>query len=364
MAVFKKNDAWWIDCYLNGQRVRRKVGPDKRTAVLVEKDLKVRAAKGEWLGVQQVKRVTFEAFTKEFLSKQAGKAKSTVGNYEVACRLHFNPAFGSRYLTEIRPKHIEDFKQARAKVASFNTVNLELVLLGAIFNSAVTWGYLRENPVKLVKPLRVPEKEPPYMTRDEASRLYEKCEGYIHTFVSIALNTGMRLSEIAALTWADLDMRHRVIKVRNDEEFTTKGRRNRVLPINDFLFGVLEKAPRHISSQYVIFDEDGKRLGSGAIRQRFRTALKRASLPGFRIHDLRHTFGTLLAADGVDVVTIQKLMGHREVTTTMKYLHAAPDRMRWAVENLHLDGSTQAEVEAAERRKRHQGEAITQTSGA
>ncbi len=60
-----------------------------------------------------------------------------------------------------------------------------------------------------------------------------------------------------------------------------------------------------------------------------------------------------MAAEGVDVVTIQKLIGHRDIKTTMKYLHAAPDRMQWAVENLHLDGTTQAEKDAAERPKPH-----------
>ena len=64
MAVFKKNGNWWVDCYVNGQRMRRKVGPDKRTAELAEKDLKVRAAKGEWLGIEQTKRITFAEFCK------------------------------------------------------------------------------------------------------------------------------------------------------------------------------------------------------------------------------------------------------------------------------------------------------------
>ena len=62
MAVIKKNGNWWIDCRINGQRVRRKVGPDKRTAELAEKDLKVREAQGEWLGIKQTKRITFKTF--------------------------------------------------------------------------------------------------------------------------------------------------------------------------------------------------------------------------------------------------------------------------------------------------------------
>ena len=73
MAVIKKNGTWWVDTYLNGRRVRRKVGPDKRTAELVEKDLKVKSAQGKWLGIEQVKQISFSALCKEFLKKQARK---------------------------------------------------------------------------------------------------------------------------------------------------------------------------------------------------------------------------------------------------------------------------------------------------
>ena len=76
----------------------------------------------------------------------------------------------------------------------------------------------------------------------------------------------------------------------------------------------------------------------------------------FRIHDMRHTFGTTLAANGIDVRTIMELMGHTDIKTTMIYLHAAPSRMRGAVETLHLDGTTQEEVEEEEREKGHQEE--------
>ena len=74
-------------------------------------------------------------------------------------------------------------------------------------------------------------------------------------------------------------------------------------------------------------------------------------MPYFRIHDLRHTFGTTLAAEGVDIVTIKDLMGHADITTTMKYLHAAPNRNRWAVQNLHLDGTTQKDLDSEKAQK-------------
>ena len=115
MAVIKKNGTWWVDCYLNERRVRRKVGPDKRTAELVEKDLKVKAAKGEWLNIRQEKRVAFAVFCKDFLSKQAGKAASTYANPEACIRIHLVPFFGNTYLTGMRAKQIEDYVQERRR---------------------------------------------------------------------------------------------------------------------------------------------------------------------------------------------------------------------------------------------------------
>jgi integrase len=345
MAVIKKNDSWWIDIYLNGRRVRRKVGPDKRTAQLVEKDLKVKAARGEWLGIEEAKRITFESFCDEFLKKMVGKAPSTYSNYELACRLHLKPFFKGKYLSSIRAKDVDEFVHMRAHEAKPNTVNRELTLIKTLYHTAMKWGYVAGNPAKDIPRLRIPEMEPPYLTRDQVASLYPHCKDWFYTFVAIALNTGLRMNEIRSLTWDDVDLRDRVIKIRSDEDFTTKGRKNRELPISEFLYQVLRKAPRHIRCPYVIFTKEGVVPWENGVRKRFRTARKRAGLPHFRIHDFRHTFGTLLAAEGVDVVTIKNLLGHANLKTTMRYLHAAPDRNKWAVENLRLDGTTQAEMD-------------------
>ena len=271
------------------------------------------------------------------------------------------PYFGQRFLSAIRPKHIEDYKQMRAKVAAFTTVNLELQQLGTILGSAVTWGYLKDNPAREVKRLRIPEREPTYLTREQIALLYPQCYDWLHTFVAIALNTGMRVSEVLALEWEDVDIATRVIKVRSDEDFTTKGRRNRELPVNGFLLHVLKKAPRHISFPHILFTSNGRSPSDADVRQRFYYAVKQANLPHFRVHDLRHTFGTHLVANGVDIRTIQELMGHTDLKTTMKYLHAAPNRMRGAVENLNLDGTTQEEKDE---RAKGQGEVGNQTGSA
>jgi len=355
MAVFKKNGTWWVDCYLNGSRVRRKVSQDKRTAELVEADLKVKAAQGKWLGIEHVKQVSFTALCEEFSEKQAGKAPNTLIRYEQNIRLHLKPAFGKVRLSSMITKHIEDYVQARAKVAKPNTVNTELDQIKAMLNAAVRWGYLRTSPAKGVRKIRVVQQEKPFMTPEQVSALLAECKGWLHTFCSVGLNTGMRLGEILSLEWEDVDFENGVIKIRSDEEFTTKSGRNRVIPFNDYLEGVLRKAPRHITCPSVVITRNGSPPNQRFAQKEFRQAVERAGLPHFTVHDMRHTFGTTLAANGVGVRDLMALLGHSDIKTTMVYLHASPDRMAGAVQNLQLDGSIPVNSEANRSIFGHQG---------
>lgn len=164
----------------------------------------------------------------------------------------------------------------------------------------------------------------------------DNCSGYTYAIVATALLTGMRRSELFNLEWSDIDFRNRAITVNNKEDWHTKNYEPRTIPMNDFLYGILIKLPHHISSSYVFFKPDGSRFRD--IGARFKRVLKRAGLPDIRFHDLRHTFASHLVMAGVDLPTVQKLLGHRDIKTTMRYAHLASDHLRSAVERLDPDG--------------------------
>ena len=148
----------------------------------------------------------------------------------------------------------------------------------------------------------------------------------------------MRKSELFHLEWSDVDFRKRTITVSNKtdrdtgEEWHTKNYEYRVIPMNDSLYEVLRRQPRHISSSSVFCNPDGTRFHD--IRAGFETALREAGLDHIPIHALRHTFASNLVMSGVDIRTVQKLLGHKDIKTTMRYAHLAPDHLRSAVENL------------------------------
>jgi len=345
MAVRKdeKSGKWLMDVWIGVHRVRRLL-PDKRTAELVEKDLKLKEARGEYLGIREVKAVTFEAFSVDYLKYvETNLSAGRVEQVEKVNRTALVPFFGTRYLKDITLKTVEDFKAEQAKRLKASSVNEHLSVLSAMLNLAVKWGNVKDSPLRGIKRLKVDKVEPPHLSVEESNRLLDACreDRDLFTFTALGLNTGMRVGEIVNLTWADVDLRRRIVKVRPKTEaegvkaWRVKTGDLRDIPVNDFLDGVLSRHPRHIASPYVLHHTDGSPYVGGVIRQKMERGGKLAGL-SIRAHPhlLRHTFGTALAANGVDVVTIQKLMGHADVKMTMRYLHAAPDRMKGAVETL------------------------------
>jgi integrase len=145
-----------------------------------------------------------------------------------------------------------------------------------------------------------------------------------------ALNTGMRKGEILSLKWTNVDFKNGVIVVEG-----TKNGEIRKIPMNQKLTVTLESGKRASRGEYV-FSDDGKPYGD--VKTGWWSALKKAKIEGFRFHDLRHTFGSGLGMAGVDIRTIQELMGHKDIKMTMRYSHPTPERKKNAVKI--LDGVT------------------------
>ena len=146
-----------------------------------------------------------------------------------------------------------------------------------------------------------------------------------------AIHTGLRKSELFRLEWSDIDFEREVLTITAKGEEHTKSYRNREIPMTDQLTKCLKSIPR--ISNWVFCKEDGERY-SGWIITSLENTAKKAGIKRFTFHSLRHTFGSHLVMDGVDLPTVQKLMGHAEISTTMIYAHLAPDHLRKAIYRL------------------------------
>lgn len=149
--------------------------------------------------------------------------------------------------------------------------------------------------------------------------------------VRVAAYTGLRRGEVVALRWRDVDFtRHKIVVQRaisaDVEATSTKSRCAREVPLPDQAAGALDRLSQRrdfaTPDDFVFVNRLGRRLDGSALRRRVERARERGGLPPPRFHDLRHTYGSLLVAGGVDLVSVKAAMGHSRITTTERYLHA------------------------------------------
>ncbi len=334
MGVFRKGKDWWIDFYHQGKRIRRKVGPSKKVAEMALADVQVKKAKKEFLGVCEPKRILFKDFATEYLEySKANKARSSYERDITTIEKHLLPQWGHTDLSRITPKMIEDYKTMRLQSVLASTVNRDLNTVKHMFRMAVEWGHLKEQPTKSTKWMKTSKGLFRFLSKEEADTFLRACASsdnpHLYSIIVVAMHTGMRRGEILRLRWQDVDFKGNKIDVVSGTGGHTKNYESRVIPMNGFLRDVLRKHPRHIDSPYVFFASNGQPFAD--VDTSFATALRRSGLQHFRFHDLRHTFASWLVMGGVDLRTVQELLGHKDIRMTMRYSHLAPDHMRNAV---------------------------------
>ncbi|MGN6166786.1 MAG: tyrosine-type recombinase/integrase, partial [Solirubrobacteraceae bacterium] len=176
--------------------------------------------------------------------------------------------------------------------------------------------------------------------------------------VRVAAYAGLRRGELVALRWRDVDFVARKITVRRAvsgsiEVRSTKSRRAREVPLPDQAAAALDRLTRRCDftspDDYVFVNRLGRRLDPSALRRRFERARDSAGLAPLRFHDLRHTYGSLLVAGGIDLASVKEAMGHSRISTTERYLHARPASELAERFTQALQGSSAAVVAAGDR---------------
>ncbi len=286
---------------------------------------KVQIAENKYLDVKKNERIPFSGMTKLYLEAYSKPNKRSWGRDELSIK-HLNSFFNNKYLHEIGPLNIEMYKVERKRHVCPSTVNRELACLKHMYVKAIEWGKIDVSPASKVRLFREENQRTRYLEEEEIERLHEACSGHLKPILITALNTGMRKGEILSLKWVDVDLRNRVISILN-----SKNNEKREIPVNEDLFQALLRARKNPESSYVFCNEDG--VPYRDVKTGFKGALKRAKI-SIRFHDLRHTFASRLVMKGVDLKTVQELLGHKDVRMTLRYSHLSPDHKKAAVEKL------------------------------
>jgi len=299
---------------------------------------KADALRGEIRGKRnRLKPILFGNFAEEYLehwSRVEKKESSYVRDQTSIRRL--NQTFGRKLLGEITRRDVERYLAERKEEGKTPaTMNRELCCLKNMLRKAVDWEYLKENPAWGVRQQKENPPEFEFLTEDEIKRLLECCAPHLKTFLTLAIYTGMRRGELFRLEWRDLSFEkgeNGIITVRD-----TKNHETRYIPMSRIVREALQKHPRRIVDgkvcPLVFSSPEGNPITD--VKKGFAGALQRAGVTRHvRFHDLRHTFASHLVMKGVDLRTVAKLMGHRDIKVTMRYAHLAPDHLQAAVDVL------------------------------
>ena len=330
-GLFKRRGSpnWWIRYADRTGRIRRESTgtPVKKLAREILAKRKVEVAENRNLDVRKLPKTTFFQLCTHYW-KTEGRLLRTKG-LESAIGL-WKRELGNPPVIEMRQQRIQRFlvKHMEDNNLSPATHNRHLAMLASMFNKGIQWGLVAENPARGIKPLRENGARLRFLDQDEIRRLLAAASDRFRPILTMALHTGMRRGEIMKLEWSEVDLRNRILRVRE-----SKSGKQRTIPIDDTLHSTL----RSMTSRFkkgLVFPSPVTGNPWTDFKRQFRNATKKAHIDDFRFHDLRHTFASHLVMAGVDIRTVQELMGHATVVMTMKYSHLAPIHRQRAIQIL------------------------------
>lgn len=214
--------------------------------------------------------------------------------------------------------------------------NRVLSTLSKMFNLAELWGMRPDgsNPCRHIHKFNERPRER-FLAREEIAQLVEVLDRYeaksphFVGFLRLALLTGMRKSEIVTLKWSYIDFGAKRIDLPDSKT----GKRS--IPLSANAIEVLKKIPKVDGNPFVIAGRDEGQQSSG-IQKFWQRIREEANLGRVRVHDLRHTFASVAAANGISLYFIGHLLGHRQVSTTQRYAHLAQETLQAAADSIGM----------------------------
>lgn len=209
--------------------------------------------------------------------------------------------------------------------------------LKAAFSKAVLWNYIPDNPLKKIKSPKVAKVFPAFISEGELRSILEKTkEEYLRDLFNTGFYTGMRQGEIVNMKWSWIDLKENQITVHCSDSFTTKNKKERIIPVSQKLKSIfVNRFPKVFSisnDDYVFPRIPGIRLNEDFVSKKFKKAVRVAKLDDkIHFHTLRHSFASLLAQKGVSLYIIKELLGHEDLATTQIYSHLQQQNLRDAV---------------------------------
>jgi len=332
----------------------------------------VKAGRVALPGATSSKRLSLAEATEQFLTSKSHLRSKTQRAYRIALKglkKHAPPGLMCAHLnaSHVR-KAVEAPKETTLKDGTVKVEPVKLATkrhrrrhLGVFCRWAVERGYLGKNPIGEVKLPKAGKSKPAFLNPKELERILiaidshvemKRAGGHIRDgevlwlkdLILVTVGTGMRLGEVCALRWRDVDFESGFIAIRNTEDFTTKSGDERWIPLVGDALDVLRRRNEARTDDLdgpALTYGDGRPIVPSYASKRFKKFVRLAKLDErFKFHSLRHTTASWLTMKGVSPAIIQQILGHADISTTMIYAHLAPETMKRAMQTAFGEGET------------------------
>lgn len=359
----RKSDGQWVgviplDFDEHGKRRRKTIyGRTQREVRVKLEAMKVDLEAG--ISPSQSHAPTVDELLLRYLEHRRGEwSPTTYRRHAGLVAKHLNPTIGRHRVTKLTVAQVQRVLDEQQKSGSSpRTVQYTRAVLRAALNLAIKWGLVRRNVAALADVPRIERKEVKPLSKASAHELLGKLDGdRLEHLYALAMTLGPRQAELIGLRWEDVDLEKRVLRIRQtiqyiDGEYqvlptkTTGSRRSISFPseIADRLRAqrVMQLEERLAArrdwheSSLVFTNKVGGPLYGPFVTRHLQKVLKEAGLRRIRFHDLRHFAASMLLSMGVELVVIQKTLGHSSITTTANlYAHILPELQEQAAERI------------------------------
>jgi|GEM_PF-991235 len=325
MRLYQNSCGTW--CVGMTGNVRRSLRTkDKAQAERIFRRLKREALLGNVVALDRSKTITLSEFAAEYhVYCKARKRPSTVLRDNYSLRKLIDYLGGSTLLSTITHKRLDDFI-SRLFSAGHKASGVKITVqhLRTAFTIAVKWEYLKSSPFARVQAIKAPPMPPRFYSEDELRRIFAaiRDDADFYDLITVYLMTGMRRGELSGIQGKNIDFAAGVISVNGKTGW-------RHIPMTDQIAQIMARRIEISGKTGRIFPQwkpDG-------ISHKWIKLMKKLGISG-RLHDLRHTTASYLVMAGVDIRTIQTILGHSDITTTQIYAHLTQDHARDALSKL------------------------------
>jgi site-specific recombinase XerD len=350
-GIYQRGNRWQIDTFYKGIRLRETCAtPEMADSVL--RKLKTLIDEGRYLDRKRESQETMGQLAERYVAFCEGKRQKSLRSKKTNVERILDHFGREMLVCRVEVADVEAFQTAlSATTASRKEANLKpastnrrLACLRHMLSKAVEWKVLADNPCRGVKQLKENNRRLRYLTVEECRALLDACPSKtLNQLVELALNTGMRKSELLHLERDHVNLRQGFLEILDQKngEYDT-------IPLNERALEILRSIPRRLDSKYVFPGKTPDKPFYDLKRQ-FEKATSKANLQGVTFHILRHTAASHLVMAGVDLATVREILRHKSIEMTLRYAHLSGDHKKAAVDALQnaLAGGAKKDAKTA-----------------